>query len=139
MVLGIGLDLVTVSRFARMIERYGERLLARLFTAGERAYCGRYTQPAQHFAARFAAKEALLKTLGVPRGLSWHELEVVSGPSRAPEVRLSGRAAEVARQQGITRLLLSLTHERDLAAAMVVAEGVTQTGTDGGGTGGGTD
>ncbi|MBK8480485.1 MAG: holo-ACP synthase [Proteobacteria bacterium] len=123
MVIGIGLDLVTVSRFARMIERYGERLLGRLFTAGERAYCAKYAQPAQHYAARFAAKEALLKALGVPHGLSWHELEVVSAASRAPQIHLSGRAAEAARQLGITRLLVTLTHERDLAAAMIVAEG----------------
>lgn len=123
MVLGIGLDLVTVSRFARLIERYGERLLGRLFTAGERAYCAGYTHPAQHYAARFAAKEALLKALGVPRGLTWHELEVVSTASRAPQVRLSGRAAEVARELGIARVLVTLTHERDLAAAMIVAEG----------------
>lgn len=123
MVHGIGLDLVTVSRFTRMIERYGDRLLDKLFTAEERRYCETYTRPAQHYAARFAAKEAILKALGVPRGLRWHELEVVSSPSREPNVRLSGSAARVAQERGISRLMLSLTHEKDLAAAMVVAEG----------------
>jgi holo-[acyl-carrier protein] synthase len=123
MVHGIGLDLVTVGRFARMIDRYGDRLLDKLFTAEERRYCDSYAHPAQHYAARFAAKEAILKALGVPRGLRWHELEVVSSPSREPRVRLSGRAAEVARERGIERVLLTLTHELDTAAAMVVAEG----------------
>lgn len=124
MVIGIGLDLVTVSRFARMITRHGDRLLDRLFTADERRYCETYAHPAQHYAARFAAKEAMLKALGVPRGLRWHELEVVSSSSREPLIRLSGRAEEVARARGIQRMLVTLTHELDLAAAMVVAEGV---------------
>lgn len=124
MVRGIGLDVVAVSRFAGMIERHGDRLLDKLFTAGERAYCQRYAQPAQHYAVRFAAKEAILKALGVPRGLRWHELEVVSDASRMPRVQLHGAALESARALGIEELWISLTHERDgVAAAVVVAEG----------------
>lgn len=123
MVRGIGLDLVTVSRFAAMIERHGDRLLNRLFSPDERQYCDRYLHPAQHYAARFAAKEAMLKALGVPRGLRWHELEVISSPSKQPRCRISGRAREVADQMGITQLWITLCHEVDTAAAMVVAEG----------------
>lgn len=124
MILGIGLDMVTVSRFERMIARYGDRLLNRLFSEQERRYCSRYAHPAQHYAARFAAKEAMLKALGVPKGLSWQDLEVVSETNRQPVVRLRGKAEEAARAQGIARMFVSLTHEQDMAAAVVVAEGV---------------
>jgi holo-[acyl-carrier protein] synthase len=123
MIRGIGLDMVTVSRFERMIDRYGDRLLNRLFCEDERRYCSRYAHPAQHYAARFAAKEAMLKALGVPKGLSWHDLEVVSESNRQPGVRLRGKAEQVARERGIARMFVSLTHEMDMAAAVVVAEG----------------
>ena len=123
MIRGIGMDVVTVSRFERMIARYGDRLLKRLFSEQERRYCSRYAHPAQHYAARFAAKEAMLKALGVPLGLSWQELEVVTEENRQPVVRLRGRAEQAAQERGIARMFVSLTHERDMAAAVVVAEG----------------
>jgi holo-[acyl-carrier protein] synthase len=99
------------------------RFAARVFTEAERAYCWQRGEPQQHFAARFAAKEAMLKALGVPSGLRWQELEVGTSPSGAPCVRLHGRAAEAAAAQGVRRLHLSLTHTVDTAAAVVVAEG----------------
>lgn len=99
-------------------------MLNRLFSEQERRYCSRYAHPAQHYAARFAAKEAMLKALGVPKGLGWKELEVVSEAGRQPVIRLRGRAEQAAREQGVAHMFVSLTHEKDMAAAVVVAEGV---------------
>lgn len=122
MIIGVGIDLCPVSRMGRALERHGGRFEARVFTAEERAACRGRGQPAQHFAARFAAKEALLKALGVPPGLSWHELEVVSAASGAPMLRLSGEAQAAAGRLGVTDLHLSLSHAGDMAAAVVIAE-----------------
>lgn len=123
MILGVGVDLAPIGRMAEAMARHPERLEARLFTERERAFCRARANPMQHFAARFAAKEALLKALSVPAGLSWHELEVVSAESGAPSFQLSGVAAEAAKRAGVVRLHLSLTHAGDQAIAMVVAEG----------------
>ena len=123
MIRGLGIDLVTVSRIAALISRYGDRFKAKVFTEQERRYCETYAEPAQHYAARFAAKEATLKALGVPRGLRWHEMEVASGSGRQPTLRLTGAAEAAAEGLGISQTLLSLTHEGDVAAAVVVAEG----------------
>ncbi|HPH25542.1 MAG TPA: holo-ACP synthase [Pseudomonadota bacterium] len=123
MILGVGLDLCPIERMQRALERSGSRFSQKVFTEAERAYCSARGQPAQHFAARFAAKEAVLKALGVPSGLSWHELEVVSTAGGAPELRLSGVAATLAAERGIRRLHLSLTHSGNMAAAVVIIEG----------------
>jgi holo-[acyl-carrier protein] synthase len=123
MILGVGVDLTPVSRMAEAMERHPERLEARLFTDRERSYCRARANAAQHFAARFAAKEAVLKALRVPPGLSWHELEVVSDEKGAPRLELHGEAARAARASGVERLHLSITHADDQALAFVVAEG----------------
>jgi holo-[acyl-carrier protein] synthase len=123
MILGVGVDLTPVERMARAMANHPERLEARLFTDAERAYCRRKAEPMQHFAARFAAKEAMLKSLGVPEGLSWHELEVVSGSDGAPRIELHGRAARAAETVGVRRMHLSLTHAGGSAMAFVIAEG----------------
>jgi holo-[acyl-carrier protein] synthase len=123
MIVGIGVDLTPVSRMARALGNHPGRLEARLFTDGERAYCSARAEPAQHYAARFAAKEAALKALGVPAGLSWHELEVVNAEDGAPRLQLTGEAARAAASSGVRRLHLSLTHAGDQAMAFVVAEG----------------
>jgi holo-[acyl-carrier protein] synthase len=123
MIVGIGVDLTPVSRMERAMQNHPGRFEARLFTDGERAYCRRSVNFAQHFAARFAAKEALLKALGVPKGLSWHELEVVNADDGAPRFELSGEAARAAAALGVRKLHLSLSHAADSAIAMVVAEG----------------
>ena len=123
MIVGIGIDLCSIARMRRALERHEGRFVARLFTDAERAYCRSRGQPVQHFAARFAAKEALLKALGVPPGLSWHELEVRSQEGGAPALVLTGEAAAAAERLGAVRLHLSLTHTDEPAAAVVVAEG----------------
>lgn len=121
MIRGIGVDVVSVPRMAEVLSRQGDRFARRVFTEGERAYCASRARPAEHYAVRFAAKEAALKTLGVPAGLSWHEIEVVD-EGGAPRLRLSGKAAAAARARRGHRFFLSLSHSAETAIAMVVAE-----------------
>jgi holo-[acyl-carrier protein] synthase len=125
MVVGLGTDLIEIARVQASLDRYGERFLGRVFTPGEIAYCQRKKHTAaESFAARFAAKEAGAKALGtgISRGVSWKEFEVRRETSGRPTLHLSGRAAELAEAMGIRRLQLSLTHSRELALAVVVAE-----------------
>jgi holo-[acyl-carrier protein] synthase len=125
MVLGVGTDLMETKRIEVSIGRYGERFLDRVFTAGEIAYCLRKKKnAAESFAARFAAKEAGAKALGtgISRGVTWKELEVRREANGRPTLHLSGRAAELAGAMGVRRMQLSLTHSRELAMAVVVAE-----------------
>jgi holo-[acyl-carrier protein] synthase len=125
MIVGVGMDLVQVRRVDALLERKGERALARLFTAAEAARCRGGRSPRESFAARFAAKEAFFKALGTGwgRGGAWTEVEVVSAPSGAPTIRLHGAAAAAARAAGVARVHVSLTHTDELAAAYVVLEG----------------
>jgi holo-[acyl-carrier protein] synthase len=122
MIVGVGIDLCQVSRMRSALSRHAGRFAARVFTEDERAYCEERADPPQHYAARFAAKEALLKALSVPKGLSWHEIEVQSRPGEGPRLVLRGEAARAAAQQSVLRLHLSLTHCGDNAAAVVIAE-----------------
>ena len=126
MVLGIGTDLIEISRIAKSVERFGEAFLRRVYTAEEIAYCRRKVKnSAESFAARFAAKEAAAKALGtgISRGVSWTEFAVSRAPGQRPMLRFYGRAAELAAELGVTRISLSLTHSRDVAMAVVVVEG----------------
>lgn len=128
MIVGVGIDLCPVSRMRSALSRHEGRFAARVFTDAERAYCDARADPALHYAARFAAKEALLKALSVPPGLSWHEIEVRSASGGAPQLALHGRAAAAAESSAAAvgsaavRLHLSLTHSADAAAAVVIAE-----------------
>jgi holo-[acyl-carrier protein] synthase len=125
-VIGIGADLVAVDRFAASVERWGDRILGRVFTEAERGECLGHQPLLEHaaprLAARFAAKEAAFKALGTGwgQGVTWRDVEVMGGGSVGPTLRLSGRAAEVAREQRVRRTLLSLSHERGFALAFVV-------------------
>lgn len=123
-VFGIGLDLVEVQRVRRSLDVYGNRFKRRVFTEKEIAYCERYRYSFQNYASRFAAKEATLKALGIgkSRGVAWKDVEVTRNPGEAPRVILHGRAAQIAEKLGVVRLHLSLTHERDMAQAFVIAE-----------------
>ncbi len=121
--LSTGIDLVEVQRIEESIARYGERFLARVFTASELAYCrGR----PQQLAARFAAKEAVSKLLGTGihhrDGVGWREIQIVSNERGQPSVQLSGRAAQRATEIGLRNFAISLSHTREHAIAMVVAE-----------------
>jgi len=121
MIVGLGIDLVATARIEKLLGRYPERFADKVFTAAERAYCGARARPAEHYGARFAAKEAVLKALGVPLGLSWHDMEVSGGG--APVLTLSGAAARAAAGLGATRWHVSLTHGDGYASAVVVMEG----------------
>ena len=113
---GIGIDLLEIDRLERALQRH-PRLAERLFTAAEREYAASRTRPGRHLAARFAAKEAVVKALGLTGGFGLRDIEVVAG--EPPTVRLSGAAAEAA---GGRRVDISLTHSRDNAAAVAIAE-----------------
>lgn len=121
--LAIGIDLVTVARVERLLERHGDRTLQRLLLPAERDYCLGMAYPARHVAARVAAKEAVYKALQGSedaRGIGWTEIEVVRDGHGRPSVRLSGRAQARFAELGASRVLLSLTHTDDTAAAMAV-------------------
>jgi holo-[acyl-carrier protein] synthase len=124
MVIGLGTDLIEIERIEHSVARFGQRFLERVFTPGEIAYCHAKRGSAESFAARFAAKEAGAKALGtgISRGVSWKEFEVKRKPGQRPELHLSGRAAEIARELGVKRMSLSLTHSRQMSMAVVVAE-----------------
>ncbi|HZY61712.1 MAG TPA: holo-ACP synthase [Edaphobacter sp.] len=124
MVLGLGTDLIEIARVQQSLDRFGERFTRKIFTPGEIAYCKRKKHAAESFASRFAAKEATAKALGtgISRGIGWREIEVRRSPGQRPTVHLSGRAAELAAMAGVQHLHLSLTHSRDLAMAVVIAE-----------------
>ncbi len=112
-----GIDLIEIERVERALERR-PALAERIFTPGELKLARSHSRPGRQLATRFAAKEAALKALGIG-GLRLHEVEVVGGGATAPALRLSGEAARVATEQGV-ELSVSLTHSRDLAAAVVV-------------------
>jgi holo-[acyl-carrier protein] synthase len=124
MVLGLGTDLIEIERVRASMDRFGERFLNRVFTAGEIAYCMRKKQPAESFAARFAAKEAGAKALGtgISRGVSWKEIEVTREMGQRPMLHFTGRAGELAKAMGVRRVQLSLSHSRELAMAVALVE-----------------
>ncbi|MGE5346883.1 MAG: holo-ACP synthase [Acidithiobacillales bacterium] len=124
MILGIGTDLLDVARMAKELEEEGPGFRERLFTPSEIAYCEAKRYPARHFAARFAAKEALFKALagGAAAG-RFHEVEVERESEEPPRLVLHGRVREAADRLGVTKILVSLSHTDSLAAASVVLEG----------------
>ncbi len=125
MIYGIGVDLVKVPRIAVAMERHGDRFLQRIFTPREIDHCRGKARTASTLALRFAAKEAFSKALGVglrKGGIRWREVEVVPDPRGKPELHLTGRAAQLCEEAGITNILLTLTDEDDLALAVVVLE-----------------
>lgn len=113
-----------------MLEEHGERFLDRCFTPGEREACAGRARPAEHLAARFAAKEAVLKALGTgwTGGIAWTDVEVISLPTGAPSVVLHNRAARIADERGIRAWLLSLTHAGGSAMASAIAVGSAEAG-----------
>jgi len=117
--ISVGVDIIEIGRVAKTLKRFGDRFLQRVFTEGEIAYSrGRAPQ----LAARFAAKEAVMKALGTgTRGIGWREVEVTRKRTGEPGIALHGRAVVRAEKLGIDRLALSISHSRDYAVASVVS------------------
>jgi holo-[acyl-carrier protein] synthase len=123
-VLGIGVDMIETQRIERSLERFGEHFLHRVFTAGEIAYCQSMKYPARHFAARFAAKEAVSKAFGtgIGKAMGWREIDVHKKPSGEPFVVLSGGARNLANHRNIRAVWISLSHTHEHAVAMIALE-----------------
>jgi holo-[acyl-carrier protein] synthase len=123
-IAGIGIDLVEVRRIDRLLKKWGERFTGRYFAPGEIEYCRTKARPAIHYAARFAAKESFLKSLGIGLGMGvrLRDIEVSRDRRGKPVLLLHERAVVMLRERGVTAVHLSLTHTADHAAAAVVLE-----------------
>lgn len=121
---GVGTDIVEVRRITALMRDRGAAFLERWFTAGEIEYCSRKAMPPQHFAARCAAKEAVLKALPVAWNgpLPWRSIEIVNDPHGAPSVRLSGAILDAATRAGVNEISVSLSHCTEYATAVAVVD-----------------
>lgn len=125
MILGTGIDIIEVSRVADSVERFGDRFLGRILQPAEVAYCRGHKNPGPHFAARFAAKEAISKAFGTGIGasLGWQDIEVCRHESGEPYVQLHGKGLDLLASRGGRRIHLSLSHTAVYAAAVAILEG----------------
>jgi holo-[acyl-carrier protein] synthase len=124
MIYGTGIDIVEISRFERFVQESNDALFTRVFTPQELSYCSVKKKSAQHYALRFAAKEAFFKAsgLGLRDGMSWRDVEVVNNHLGKPDLRLHGRAAEIFTELGLHKVHTALSHDGAYAVAMVVLE-----------------
>ena len=124
-VIGIGTDITETVRIAQMIERHGELFVDRVYTPHEVQYCSVRKAATQHYAGRWAAKEAVLKALGTgwARGIRWRDVEVRNEIGGRPHIVLAGGALEVSRKLGIEQVLISISHCRAYATAYAIALG----------------
>ncbi len=125
MIIGIGVDIIEIRRIRRVLDRFPRRFTGRVFTPHEREFCANRSDPAPCLAARFAAKEAFAKALGagISQGIRFSEMEVFRETGTPPEMRVTGRAGEVARRLGVSKTHISISHGEDAAIAFVVIEG----------------
>ena len=126
MIVGVGFDLEDIADFGRTMDQSGEPFLNRVYTAREIKYCQSQPHATLSYTVRYCAKEAAMKALGIAgaEGLKWKDVEVVA-TSGAPHLRLTGVAAAAAKRLGVEKLLVSLSHSRSVAGAIVIAEGET--------------
>ena len=119
------MDIAETSRIERGLERHGERFTRRIFTPNEITYCEKFKNRAERYAARFAAKEAAFKALGTGwrEGIRWLDVEVTHQPSGKPELLLTGRAQELARELNVARMSISISHSDRYVVAQVIFEG----------------
>ena len=122
-ILGIGTDIIECPRIGRMIEQHGELFLRRVYTEREIRYCQARKHAIEHFAGRWAAKEAILKAIGTGwvRGICWTDLEVRNGAGGRPEVLVRGGAKDAAIERGIGDILITISHCRTYATAYAIA------------------
>jgi len=119
-IVGLGVDICEIARMERALGRH-PTMRARVFTPEEIAYCDGKARPAESYAGRFAAREAVIKALGGYRGKLWQDISVTRHPSGAPIIALAGNAKRRADALGITRVLITFTHEKTSAVAFAVA------------------
>ena len=119
-IVGLGVDICEIARMERALDRH-PTMRARVFTPEEIAYCDSKARPAESYAGRFAAREATIKALGGYRGKRWQDICVTRHPSGAPMIALDGHAAGRAEMLGISRVLITFTHEKTNAVAFAVA------------------
>jgi holo-[acyl-carrier protein] synthase len=124
MIVGTGIDIAEVPRIRQTIERFGDRFLQRIFTAGEQRYCDSKANRMERYAARFAAKEAAMKALGTGwnHGVRWRDCEVTRLPGGRPTIAFHGVAAEFAARLGVKNAALSISHTAEQAIAQVILE-----------------
>ena len=120
-IVGIGVDVVDLARFANLVERTPQ-IVDRLFTKTEQVSAEGHQLSVMSLAGRFAVKEAVAKALGAPAGMAWHDCEVSNGG--APQISVRGSVAKVAEDQGVTNWHVSLSHDGPVAIAYVIAEKV---------------
>jgi holo-[acyl-carrier protein] synthase len=125
MIVGLGVDIAEVQRVREAIERQGERLLKRLFTEKERAYCEKFKNKYERYAGRFAVKEAAMKALGTgwSRGVRWVDIEVVREAAGKPTLELRGEAKRIADKLKVKNIAVTITHTASQALAQVIFEG----------------
>ncbi len=123
MILGLGIDVASIERMSRVLERHGDRLWSRVLTERERAALARRRDRAAALAGRWAAKEAAVKAFHGRAGALWHDFEVRKGLLGEPVMHFEGRAALVAERLGVMRAHVTITHDAGVAAAVVVLEG----------------
>lgn len=124
-IIGIGTDIIEVSRIGKMIDKHDDLFLTRVYTAREIEYCSPRKAALQHYAGRWAAKEAVLKTLGTgwARGIQWTDIELRNRPGGKPEIHLAGAAQSVAETLGIREIQISISHCHKFAVAFATALG----------------
>lgn len=122
MIYGVGIDLVKIDRMKEIVEKWGQRFLERVFTAGEISYCYEKKNPYLSLSVRFAAKEALIKALGSAGSVSLTDIEVINVDTGKPFLRINGRIKDFFKEKSISKAHLSLSHEHEYGVACVVLE-----------------
>ena len=126
MIIGCGIDLVKIERIEKIIKRWGDNFIFRIFTPLEREYCEKKKgNKYQSYAGRFAAKEALLKSLGLGlRGVNWKEIEIENNELGQPIIETSGKLKNIASVKGVSKYFITISHTKDYAIAQVILEGL---------------
>lgn len=124
MIHGTGVDIIAISRIAHSIQKYSGKFEERVFTPREIDYCRSKADPSKHFAARFAAKEAILKSLGtgMAEGITWQDMEILNQESGQPVLSLTGKGKDVFNSLNLKDIHISMTHDRQYAVAQAIAE-----------------
>jgi len=126
LIVGCGIDLVKIERIEKIIKRWGDNFIFRIFTPLEREYCEKKKgNKYQSYAGRFAAKEALLKSLGLGlRGVNWKEIEIENNELGQPIIETSGKLKNIASVKGVSKYFITISHTKDYAIAQVILEGL---------------